>query len=345
MGSSDNFPIKIFIFRPYRFMSVYTHLHQQDIKHLLSQYNIGQLVSFTGIEGGVENTNYFIDVEKDGQEQRYVLTLFEYLSVDALPFFIDLTNELAADNIPVPAPVKDQSGQALQLVRNKPAIIAPCLPGKHYNEISVDHCREMGQVLAQIHRSGQHSSLQQENQRGISWLDQQVTRLKPLLKAEDALIMSDQWRSINAELAKYTTLPAGLIHGDLFHDNVLFECDRITGVIDFYNACYDWLIYDVAVTVNDWCIKSDLSLDAKRCRALLDAYNDIRPFTEEERQAWSVILRLASFRFWVSRIITFIHPEEAVGSEHEQSQALNFKNPDEFRDILIYRTDHSSPPL
>ena len=326
-------------------MSVYTYLHEQDIKQLLELYDIGQLESFTGIDGGVENTNYFIDLSKEGTRQRYVLTLFEYLPAEALPFFINLTDELAAGNIPVPAPVRDESGQALHTLKGKPALIAPCLPGKHLNDITDEHCEMMGEALANIHCVGQQSSLQQKNQRGVHWLGHQQRRLQPLLEKEDAQLMNEQWQSIAKSLAKFNELPEGLIHGDLFHDNVLFANHRITGVIDFYNACHDWLIYDVAVTVNDWCLNQDMTLDHQRCRVFLDAYRQVRPFTTEEKQAWPVILRLASFRFWVSRIITFIHPEETVDNDHAESLKRNFKNPDVFRDILIDRTNQPQPSL
>lgn len=326
-------------------MSVYTHLHEQDIDQLLAQYNLGSLVNFTGIEGGVENTNYFIDIVKEGVTTRYVLTLFEYLAEDALPFFISWADELAAGGIPTPAPVRDKSGQALHTMKGKPALIAPCLRGEHVKQLSTSHCQQMGTMLARMHLINNESSLHQENQRGLQWLSQQQKRLKPLLKKQDSELMETQWQSIIKEMSEFKTLPEGLIHGDLFHDNVLFENDQITGVIDLYNGCRDWLIYDVAVAINDWCLNKDLSLDPQRCKAFLTQYNQVRPFTAEEKRAWPTVLRLAAFRFWTSRIITFIHPEEAVDNAHVNSLKRNFKNPDEFRDILINRTDRLQPSL
>ena len=326
-------------------MSVYTHLQQQDIVLFLEKYDIGQLVGFTGIDGGVENTNYFIDVVKSSVQTRYVLTLFEYLPKNALPFFINFIDELGTGNIPVPTSVRDRSGQALHILKGKPALIAPCLPGQHIRQVSELHCQQMGKMLAHIHCIGQASSLQQANQRGMNWLDQQQQRLIPLLNKEEAKLMKVQWQSIIKTLAKYNDLPTGLIHGDLFHDNVLFKNDQITGVIDFYNACHDWLIYDVAVTVNDWCLNPNLTLDSQRCEAFFDAYRQVRPFSEEEIDAWPTILRLASFRFWISRIITFTHPEEMVDKDHNESLKRNFKNPDEFRLILMDRANKPQPSL
>lgn len=326
-------------------MSVYTHLNVQDIHFLLAQYDIGELVSFTGIEDGVENTNYFVKVQKQGVEQKYVLTLFEYLPEAALPFFIDFTDELDRGGLPVPNPVRNQQGNALHQVKEKPALIASCFKGGHIKELDIHHCQQIGQLLAKIHLIGQSSSLQQENQRGIHWLNDQQQRLQSLLKQEDADCMKQQWLSITEALNQVQELPEGLIHGDLFHDNVLFDDDRITGVIDFYNACHDWLIYDLAVTANDWCLNPDLTLDPLRCQALTMAYASIRPFTPEEQHIWPTMLRLAAFRFWVSRIITFIHPEEEVDNQHEQSLVRNFKDPDEFRDILMNRVHSNIPNL
>ena len=320
-------------------MSVYTQLSSQDINGLLAQYDIGELVSFEGIEAGIENTNYFVDVSRNGIQKRYVLTLFEYLPEKTLPFFIGFTDELNAGGVSVPNPVRDRKGGALHHVKGKPALIVPCFEGKHLQTLTPDHCRQIGKTLARIHLIGQKSSLRQENQRGISWLNKQNQRLQSLLTPEDASCMKEQWRSITRELEQAANLPKGLIHGDLFHDNVLFSGDQVTGVIDFYNACHDWLLYDLAVTANDWCLNTDLTLDPIRCQVLTSAYSCIRPFTEDEKQLWPLMLRLAAFRFWVSRIITFIHPEEEVDQAHKQSLTGHFKDPDEFRSILFNRTN------
>ena len=326
-------------------MSVYTHLSTRDICALLAQYDIGELVSYEGIESGVENTNYFLDVSKNGIQKRYVLTLFEFLPEKTLPFFIAFTDELNAGGVSVPNPVRDINGGALHHMKGKPALIAPCFKGKHPTELTTELCRQVGENLARIHLIGQQSSLYQENQRGVSWLSEQQQRLHPLLKPEDAKDMAEQWQSITQGLEQAANLPKGLIHGDLFHDNVLFEDNRITGVIDFYNACHDWLLYDLAVTANDWCLNTDLTLDSSRCKALFSAYASVRPFTDEEKQLWPLMLRLAAFRFWVSRIITFLHPEEEVDQAHEQSLTGNFKDPNEFRDILFNRTNSEILPI
>ena len=326
-------------------MSVYTHLTERDIASLLSHYNLGTLSHFSGIEGGVENTNYFIDVRKNTVETRYVLTLFEYLPAETLPFFIDVMTELAESEIPVPSPIRDKQGTSLHTLNNKPCLISPCFKGQHLTTLTEDACWQVGTQLARIHKAGLQSELRQDNQRGIHWLESQVQRLEPLVSPEDARLMQEQWKQITRELSESSNLPVGLIHGDLFHDNVLFEDGQVTGIIDFYNACQDILLYDLAVTVNDWCINPDYSLHLERLTAMTQAYHAVRPFSDDEKQAWPLMLRLAAFRFWISRLITFIHPEHDMDEERRKNQVLNFKDPHAFKSLLLLRSQDSAPLL
>ena len=176
----------------------------------------------------------------------------------------------------------------------------------------------------------------------MEWINQQVTRLSSLISEEDSLLQSQQWTEIQEGLKAFPDLPKGLIHADLFVDNVLFENDKVTGMIDFFQSCEDWLLYDVAVTVNDWCtVSGSLELSPEKTQSLLEAYNKVRPFTESEHKAWHLMHRLSCLRFWISRLVTFLHPEE--GSEHlnDQGAIRKFKDPDEFRDMLELRTDKS----
>ena len=318
-------------------MAVYTRLSKQDICSLLALYDLGELENYKGIAGGVENTNYFLDIRTNNTVQRYVLTLFEYLPENSLPFFIDYTDELKAEGLPVPAAIRDRAGNALHKVMNKPALIVPCFPGHQPDSISVKHCEQLGSLLGKIHKTGLSSSLKQPNQRGITWLNNQQKRLSNLLPRDDAEYMKDQWQQITAELAEHTQLPKGLIHGDLFHDNTLFSNDQLTGVIDFYQASYDYLLYDLAVTVNDWCIRDDLELDQEKTTLLLTNYAAIRPFTLAEKKAWQLMLKLAAFRFWVSRIITFVHPEKPFDSAHKTTLEQSFLDPDKFKFMLEKR--------
>ena len=319
-------------------MAVYTPLGKQDICSLLSRYNLGKLASHTGVAGGVENTNYFLDIRTGQSVQRYVLTLFEYQEANTLPFFLDVTNVLQQNGLPVPAAIKDKQGEALQTIKGKPAVIVPCLPGQHPEQINTRHCQQIGTTLAKIHQTKLPAPLKQPNHRGIDWLSAQQQRLCSLIPEHDASYMAKQWRSITSELETFEPLPKGLIHGDLFTDNVLFGNEHLTGVIDFYQSCYDWLLYDIAVTVNDWCINESLELDHEKTSQLLKHYAAIRPFTPQEKHAWPLMLRLAAFRFWLSRIITFVHPEQAINSIQQEALNRSFLNPDKFKNMLEIRS-------
>lgn len=330
-------------------MAVYTQLANDDIRSFLSRYDLGTLIAFEGIRGGVENTNYFLDIAPHSSvagaqsARRYVLTIFEYLPESSLPFFIDYTDELKSAGLPVPAVVRDRCGQGIQKLKGKSAVLAPCLPGRHLDRLTADHCQQMGQLLGQIHKTGLDSSLKQRNIRGIHWLDSQQRRLFNLIPAAQAQYMKAQWQQIKTELESQDELPQGLIHGDLFHDNVLFTDNRLTGVIDFYQSCHDYLLYDLAVTVNDWCISPDLELDEVKTVALLQAYGAVRPLTAAEEAAWPLMLRLAAFRFWISRIITFVHPEREPGPLQQQALQDCFLDPAKFQDMLALRNQRCLP--
>ncbi len=321
-------------------MAVYTQLSREEVQTFLAQYDVGDLEGYKGIASGVENTNYFVDTcTADGEQGRYVLTLFEYLPQETLPFFIDLTDLLAQHQLPVPAAIRDRDGNALKTLKGKPALLQPCLPGADVSLITSSHCAAVGDMLARIHVAGQQDKVQQENQRGIDWLRQQQARMVPLMPRADGQLLQATWKKLEDELfPRAAELPTGLIHGDLFHDNVLFTGYDITGVIDFYNACTDWLLYDLAVTVNDWCnMPRDVEFDPMRLDALLRAYAKVRPFTAAEKELWPLVLQLAATRFWISRLYTFVLPEEGNVCADADDAVRGFKDPDEFRDLLIDR--------
>ncbi|MDD7804868.1 MAG: homoserine kinase [Endozoicomonas sp. (ex Botrylloides leachii)] len=320
-------------------MAVYTPLGKHDIDSLLSRYSLGVLDKHTGITGGVENTNYLLQIRTEQWIQRYVLTLFEYQQASTLPFFIEVTQKLQCNGLPVPAVIQDKHGQSLQTVKGKPAVIVPFLLGQYPKKPHISHCAQIGTILAKIHQTKLKSSLKQLNHRGIDWLEAQQERLFKLLAKHEASYMQQQWHSIISEISGCQTLPKGLIHGDLFTDNTLFVNGELTGVIDFYQSCYDWLLYDVAVTVNDWCITDNLALDGEKTSQLLKHYAAIRPFTRQEKKAWPFMLRLAAFRFWISRIITFVHPEQPINNANKETLRQSFLDPDKFKKMLELRTN------
>ncbi|WP_196221515.1 homoserine kinase [Sansalvadorimonas verongulae] len=325
-------------------MAVYTQLSNKDFRSFLSLYDEGELISWKGITGGVENTNYFVDtLHPEKGEQYFVLTIFEYVPKGRLPFFIRFMELLADTGLPVPAPVHGKDDQPLREIKGKPCMLQPCLSGHHVDpaDLTIEQCRAIGENLARIHVAGTEASISQDDLRGMDWISTQIQRLAPLITKTEAKLQASQWQEITAGLAAESDLPRGLIHADLFVDNVLFEGEKITAIIDFFQSCRGWLLYDVAVTVNDWCRKpGSLELDTARTDAFLLAYNKVRPFTDGEHRCWHLMHRLACLRFWISRIITYIHPEEEQDSENEIIR--HFKNPDEFRDMLKLRTATSA---
>ncbi|MGI0118465.1 homoserine kinase [Zooshikella sp. RANM57] len=321
-------------------MSVYTHLSQAEVEHFISKYSLGELVHYEGIAAGVENTNYFVDLKSNENITRYVLTIFEYLPHNVMPFFVSLTDLLADKNLPIPKSLRDASDQALHDLHGKPSLLQVCLAGKHSPIPTNEQCHAIGEMLGKIHQAVAGSSLKQENQRGMAWIVTQVERLTPLVSSNDAELLNKQLKRFQ-QFFDTVNIPQGIIHGDLFHDNALFTGDCITGIIDFYNACYDYWLYDIAVTVNDWCRQDSLVLDEVRTSTLLKAYHDVRPFTDEERLAWPVILQFAAFRFWVSRLITFAHPEEDSSHGMADNPVVNSKNPDEMRDLMLSHYDNA----
>ena len=326
-------------------MAVYTQLCDKDFRSFLSLYDEGELVDWKGIKGGVENTNYFVDTRHPEKgEQNFVLTIFEYVPKERLPFFIQFMELLADAGLPVPAPVHGKDDKPLRELKGKPCMLQPCLTGHHVNpeDLTIELCRAIGEDLARIHVAGTDAVIFQDDLRGMDWISTQIQRLAPLISKAEARLQASQWQEITAGLAAESDLPKGLIHADLFVDNVLVEGEKITGIIDFFQSCKGWLLYDVAVTVNDWCRKpGSLELDNARTEAFLQAYNTVRPFTDGEHRCWHLMHRLACLRFWISRIITYIHPEEAHDGD-EDDIIRHFKNPDEFRDMLKLRTDTSA---
>lgn len=277
-------------------MSVFTTVTSEQLQVWLRQYALGTLIGLEGIAAGIENTNYFVTTSRG----RYVLTLFEKLRADELPFYLGLMAHLAHHGIPCPQPVADSGNAYLGALNGKPAAIVSCVPGRDLAAVDVSQCAAIGALLAEMHTAGQSYTVTMPNPRGAQWWAAALPNVLPFLDGEAAALLSAEIRFQSAQ--RYNTLPQGVIHADLFRDNVLWDGARIGGIIDFYFACNDCLLYDVAITVNDWCINADQSLDAARARALLDAYRKVRPLDAAERAAWPALLRAGALRFWVSRL-------------------------------------------
>lgn len=277
-------------------MSVFTQVSDDDARSLLEHYSLGELERLEGIAQGVENTNYFLTTTTG----EYVLTLFEHIPRADLPFYVGLMDHLARYEITCPAPMRRDDGEMLTELNGKPAVIVTKLPGGPRTTPTPHECRLAGEVLAAIHVAGVEYDAALENWRGAQWRERFAEKLAPLLSVEEnALIASE-----NAFQAGQddTLLPQGIIHGDYFHDNVLWDGEGHPGVIDFYFACDDVLAYDLAIAANDWCTNPDATMDAERVEALIEGYEERRPLEALERGLWPVMLRRAALRTWMGRL-------------------------------------------
>ena len=292
-------------------MAVFTEVSDKAAKALLKRVPLGEFVSLRGIEGGIENTNYFLTTS----EGEYVLTLFERLRADQLPFYLYLMKHLAQAGIPVPDPqAESKTGDILLQVEGKPAAIVNKLRGKSQLTPQVAHCQSLGGMLARMHLAGQDFPRQQPNLRGLPWWNETVPVVLPHLEQPAAELLTSELAYQNhiAASSAYTALPRGPVHADLFRDNAMFDGEEMTGIFDFYFAGVDTLLFDIAVVMNDWCV--DLAtgvIDQARADALLAAYQAVRPFTAPERQLLPAMLRAGALRFWISRLWDFYLPREA----------------------------------
>ena len=300
-------------------MSVFTPVSESDARSLLEHYTLGELESLVGIAQGMENTNYFLNTTTG----EYVLTLFEHIPAAELPFYIGLLDHLAHHEVTCPAPMRRDDDEMLSHVNGKPAVIVTKLPGAPHTKPTIDDCRKVGEILAGMHVAGVEYDASLENPRGSFWRERFAAKIAPrLTRAENELIASE-----NAYQAMHddTVLPQGIIHGDLFHDNVLWDEEGNGGMIDFYFACDDVLVYDVALAVSDWCVNPDATLDTKRADAFLDGYHERRPMEPLEVELWPAMLRRAALRTWLGRLGYNHFPRDShmtIGKDHEFSRRL-----------------------
>lgn len=313
-------------------MAVYTPLTEDDLHPFLQGYDLGTLVSYRGIEGGIENTNYFLTMEKEGIQSEYVLTLFEELNADELPYFIQLCQQLSDNEVPVPFAIPDRKGTRQQTLKQRPAVIQPRFFGDHVyrDQLTPAHCSAIGHVLAEFHLAAQDFPLQRQAHRGVFWWRQESSRIAPMLPEGDRALLEEEVLRFDQLRDNPGDLPSGTIHGDLFHDNVLFQGSSVSAVLDLYNAASAFLLYDLAIVANDWCTREDGSVDSEREQALLQAYAQVRPFTTDEKQAWPVLSCSAAMRFWLSRLIPVL----------DQNSEQKLKDPEELKTILLHRRLH-----
>ncbi len=294
-------------------MSVYTAIPPEELADWLQPLALGTVDSITGIAAGVENTNYFLTT----RHNRWVLTIFERLAADPLDFYLGLMAHLADRGLPCPRP-QPCADRLWRPLAGKPAALFNCLPGHHQAQATASQCRRLGQELARLHRAAADYSGQLANPRGAAWRQSAGERLLPHLPPAEQQLLADEL----AFQAKQDTslLPSGIIHADLFRDNVLWQGSQLSGLLDFYFAGWDTLLFDLAVTANDWC------QDKHSEKELLAGYASERPLTDGETAAWPALRRAAALRFWLSRLDDLYHPRPG--------EMVTVKDPAVFRDML-----------
>ncbi|MBU3565177.1 homoserine kinase [Polynucleobacter sp. MWH-HuK1] len=321
-------------------MAVFTPIELEDIAQWIDQdFNIGQASEIRGIHGGIENSNFFLDTTKDSKKQEYVLTIFERLTAQQLPFYLELMHHLANKGVPVPKPIENKQGDILFTLKGKPAAIVTKLPGLSRLQPESNHCALVGEMLAKMHLAGKDFSKYQENLRSLDWWQKTIPSLLPHLNTSQKELITHELKTQEEFFSSgtYDSLPQGASHCDLFRDNVLFDPkgadvsqDQLGGFFDFYFAGTDKWLFDIAVTANDWCLADNKQdLDPARLDSFMKAYQSVRPLTKEELASWPLMLRAAALRFWVSRLWDFYLPRDA--------QMLTPHDPTHFERILLSR--------
>lgn len=312
-------------------MSVYTSLSLSQLKHLLGQYELGEIIHYDGISDGIENTNYHVETSKG----HYILTIFEHYKHQELPYYLQLMAFFRSHHLLVPEAIADISQSFFTDWQSKPAALFNKLSGQSILQPNINHCQQIGTALGHLHTIGQQFPLHKKNEWDHHWAQQ--TGAKLLADSAMAGLSSDDTRLLTDELSfqhdcqqkfhsKHSTLslPQGVIHGDLFCDNALFANHQLSGIVDFYTACNDTLILDVAITANAWCLDTENALAHSKVEKMLAAYEKIRPLTSNEQQLWPIMLRAAGLRFWLSRLL------------YKQSNKETELSPDKDPDVLKY---------
>jgi homoserine kinase type II len=297
-------------------LSVYTTVDRNTLVDWLQPLDVGDLIEHVGIAAGVQNSNYFVTTTAG----RFVLTLFEVVDPLALDFYLHLQAHLAQHGLPCPLPKAPLAGGAYwRILNGKPAALLSCLPGRAIEQPTASHCRAVGTALAQLHLAAQALADAPANPCGASWRQAVGDALLPYLSANDAALLRDELAFQSVQ--DYSALPQGVIHADLFRDNVLWDdAGQLSGLLDFYFAGVDAWLFDLAVVANDWCP------DGETFAALCAGYQAIRPLTAAEHQAWPAQRRAAALRFWLLRLDARHQPRAG--------EVVTIKNPDDFRALL-----------
>ncbi|TXL01553.1 homoserine kinase [Methylococcaceae bacterium HT1] len=302
-------------------LSVYTSLSHTQIESFLSAYHLAPLKSYSGISAGIENTNYLLNTRQGD----FVLTVYEHFNVDELSPYLGLLVQLSEHENFYPFPLPDSQQEYIQRLAGKPAALFRCLPGKSVLQSTQNQCQSVASALARFHLSSPSLEFRKKNPRNIEWMQQAARQISPHLSLQDSILLEDE---LNYQL-KHTEqhIAQGIIHADLFKDNVLFVGDQLTGLLDFYAACCDYYLLDVAILLNDWCLDEQGVFERPLQDVFMQAYKQLRKVTEQEEQCLPLLLRRACLRFWLSRLKHKLYPR--VGEITQE------KDPELFKKLLL----------
>ena len=307
----------------HNYMSVYTNLSAKDVSELVSKYNIGVLKSFKGISDGITNTNYFLNTSKG----RYIITIFEDITEIKVKKYLKLMNFFSENNLCCPEIMLTKTGDIISLVKSKPCSIMEKLPGKTINVTNVSLCKSIGTIIGNFHSAGKKYNHNISNSRDIKWVERNILKVKNHISKEQLDILNFSSKIFRKVFEM--KLPNGMIHSDLFRDNVLARGDKVTGIIDYYYSFNGPLIYELAVIINDWCINKDGSINSKKYDNFLSSYNLERSLTVIEKRQINNAMIAAGLRFYLSRLVDMIFPK--VG------EITHIKDPSVFETVIKNR--------
>lgn len=305
-------------------MSVYTSVSEVELSTFLQQFDCGDLISFKGIEAGIENTNYFVTTNQG----EFVLTLFEELQGSSLETLLSFAHHLGEQGLLVPAPIANKQGELLLQLKNKPTVLCPRLEGRHVAEPTPEHCFAVGKALAKLHLAAASFSEHKRDDYGFAWW--QLEGPKLTTTEEERALLQSELDYQTQHLSLWQALPKGWIHADLFHDNALFNGSEVA-ILDLYAACEGAFVYDLAVVANDWCCDVNGYWISDTVEQLKAGYNSMRQLSDTEESAWGMVLRAGALRFWLGRLET-----QLLQANYQGELALQ-KSPDEYKLKLIKR--------